>query len=190
VVNHVDEMENPRAIRTADGHVRVDFFVRKIEIDFAADQIVDDNMLAGRTKPQRALVVEDVTGILQFLQITLVNFVALALKIGPEISADVRPFIPIQPEPSQSFINGRRGLFGVAGAIGIFHSQHKCPTVMPSEKPVKERGSRPADVQISRWRRGETNADFVHLSVILSESEGSRKLSLAAGSIGFARDDG
>jgi hypothetical protein len=62
--------------------------------------------------------------------------------------------------------------------------------VMPSEKPVKERGSRPADVQISRWRRGETNADFVHLSVILSESEGSRKLSLAAGSIGFARDDG
>src|SRR5437762_1700258 len=95
VVNHVDEMKNPRTVRAADGHVRVDFLVRKIEIDFAANEIINHDMLAGRTKPQRALIVEDVTGILQFLQITLVNFVALTLKIRPEISADVRPFIPI-----------------------------------------------------------------------------------------------
>ena len=51
VVNHVDEMKNPRAIGTADGHVRVDFLVRKIEIDFAANEIVDHNMLARRPKP-------------------------------------------------------------------------------------------------------------------------------------------
>ena len=88
-------MKNPRTVRAADGHVRVDFLVRKIEIDFAANEIINHDMLAGRTKPQRALIVEDVTGILQFLQITLVNFVALTLKIRPEISADVRPFIPI-----------------------------------------------------------------------------------------------
>src|SRR5689334_7431627 len=98
-VNHVDEMENPRAIWAADGHVRVDFFVGKIEIDFAANEIVDHDMLAGRTKPQRALVVEDVTGILQFLQVTLVSLVPLTLKIGPELSAYMRPFIPIQSEP-------------------------------------------------------------------------------------------
>src|SRR6478752_1457927 len=117
VVNHVDEMKNPRAIRTADGHVRVDFLVREIEIDLAANEIVDHYMLAGRTKPQRALIVEDVTGILQFLQVALVN--------------------------------GRRGFFGVAGAISIFHPQNKCAAVMSSKKPVEERGPRAADVEIA-----------------------------------------
>ena len=46
-INHVDEMENPLAIRAADGHVGVDFLVRQIEIDFAANEIVDHDMLAG-----------------------------------------------------------------------------------------------------------------------------------------------
>ena len=52
VVNHVDEMENPRAIRAANGHVRVDFLVRKIEIDFAANEIVDHDMRSFITKKQ------------------------------------------------------------------------------------------------------------------------------------------
>src|SRR5437868_5640143 len=153
-------MENPRAIRAADSHVRVDFLVRKIEIDFAADQIVNHHMLAGRMKPQRALIVEDVTGILHLLQVTLVNFIALTLKIGPELSAKMRPFIPIQSEPPQSLVDGRRGFLRVTRAVGIFDPQNKCAAVMSSEEPVKERGPRPADVQVPGRRWSETDSDF------------------------------
>src|SRR5215471_2966106 len=85
VVNHVHEMENPGPIRTTNGHVWVDFLVRKIENDFAANEIVDHDMLAGRTKSQRSLVVENVTRILKFLQVTFINFVPLTLEIGSEL---------------------------------------------------------------------------------------------------------
>src|SRR4029450_6738748 len=95
VVDHIDEMKDPRAIGTTDGHVRVDLLVRKIEIDFAANEIVDQDVLARGTKSQRSLVFKNVTGILQLLEIPLVNFVALTLKIGPEISADMRAFVPV-----------------------------------------------------------------------------------------------
>ena len=50
---------------------------------------------------------------------------------------------------------------------------------MPCEKPVEKCRARPANVQITGGRGGETDADFgSHAIVILSESEGSRKSSM------------
>src|SRR5260370_27491619 len=46
VVDHVDEMKDPGAVRTANGHVGMGLLVRKIEIDFAGNEIVDDHMFA------------------------------------------------------------------------------------------------------------------------------------------------
>src|ERR1700736_4487869 len=98
--------------------------VGEIEIYFAADKIVHDDVLAGRTKPQRTLVFEDVTTVLEFFQVALVNFSALALKIGTEISTDVGAFIPIQSEPFQTFVNRGRGFFSVAFSVGVFDTQN------------------------------------------------------------------
>ena len=99
VVDHIHEMKNPRAIRTADCHVGMRRRIGEIEIDFAAHDVVDDDVLARRTKSQRTLVFEDVTGILKFLQVALVKFCALTLQIRSEIAADVRTFVPIQAQP-------------------------------------------------------------------------------------------
>ena len=67
VVDHVDEMKNPGAVRPADGHVGMRARIGEIEIDLAADEIVDNDVLARRTEAQRALVFENVAGVLKFL---------------------------------------------------------------------------------------------------------------------------
>src|SRR5204863_2853311 len=95
VVNHVDEMENPRSIWPADCHIRMRSRIGEIEIDFAADKIVHDHMLTRRAETQSARVFEDVARVLKSLEVAFVNFGALALKVRTEIAADVRAFVPI-----------------------------------------------------------------------------------------------
>jgi hypothetical protein len=92
-------MKNPRAIRTADGHVRVRSRIAKVEIDLAAHNVVHEHVFAWRTKSHRALVLEDVTGILKLLQVALVQLGSLTLQVRSEFAADVRTFVPIQAKP-------------------------------------------------------------------------------------------
>ena len=117
-------------------------------------------MLARRPKSQRALVLENVTGVLKFIQVTLVKFCAFALQIRPQLAAKVRAFIPIQAQPFQSFVDGGHRFLGVALHIGVFDAQHEFPAVMSREQPVEKRGTRSADVQITGRRGGEANADL------------------------------
>ena len=46
VVDHVDEMKNPRAVRPADRHVGVRFGIRQVKIDLSADDVIDHDMFA------------------------------------------------------------------------------------------------------------------------------------------------
>ena len=57
--------------------------------------VVNDHVFARRTKPNRAVVFEDVAAVLKFFQSVLVNRVALALKIRSEFPAGVWAFVPI-----------------------------------------------------------------------------------------------
>src|ERR1700693_3434583 len=160
VVDHVDEMKNPRAIRPPHVRVRVVARIREIEIDFAANEIVHDHMLARRTKSERALVFKDMACVLKLLQVALVNFSALTLKIRAEIPADVRTFVPINSQPLQSFVNRRGGLLGVALGVGIFDSKNELAPVMMHKEPVEKRSARATDVQITRGRWRKPNSNF------------------------------
>src|SRR5205814_7279914 len=102
----------------------------------------------------------NVTVILLFFEVALVDFVALTLEIGPVVSANVRAFIPIQSEPSQTFVDCGRGFFGVTRAIGILDSQNEGAAVMPGKKPVKQRGARPTNVEIAGGRWGKTHPNL------------------------------
>src|SRR5262245_1244208 len=99
IVDHVDEMKNPRAVWTPDRHVGVRGGIAEIEIDSSGYEIVHDDVLAWRPKPQRPVVFEYVTGVLKFVQVTLVEFCAFALQIRTELAAAARPLIPIHPIP-------------------------------------------------------------------------------------------
>ena len=108
----------------------------------------------------RASVFENVTGILQLLQILFVNRIALALKIRAEITANMRTFVPVQPEPMQAVINRGRSFLGVARFIRILDAENKCPAVMAREEPVEKRRARAADMQVTsrRWSKTNTNS--------------------------------
>src|SRR6266508_5380795 len=136
--------------------------IGQIEIDPAADEIVDDDVFARRTETQNSLVFEDVASILKLLQVTFVKFCALALQIWPKIAAHMRAFIPVQAEPLQPFVNCGRRFFDMARLVGVFDSQNELSAVMPRKEPVKKRRSRAAEVEIAGGRGGETDADFRH----------------------------
>ena len=143
--------------------------IGEIEIDLAADEIVDDDVFARRTEAQSSLVFEDVAGVLKFLQIALVKFCALALQIWPEIAAHMRAFIPVQAEPFQSIVNCGRRFFDMARSVGVFDAQNEFAAVMPRKEPVEERRSRAADVEIASRRGGETDADVrIHCRIRLA----------------------
>jgi hypothetical protein len=61
--------------------------------------------------------------------------------------------------------------------------------VMSREQPVEKRSARSADVQITGWRERNERGRQSSLTVILSESEGSRKSSITCEIPRSARDD-
>ena len=83
---------------------------------------------------------------------------AFGLKVRPVGSADVRPFVPVEPEPPQAVEDAFDHLARRAFGVGIFDAQDEHTAVAAREKPVEERGSGAADVQIAGWRRCEANA--------------------------------
>ena len=133
--------------------------IAEIEIDLAADEIVNHDVFARRTKSQSSLIFEDMTGVLELIEIEFVEVRAFALQVRAEISPHMRAFIPIKAEPLQSFINCGHGFFGIARPIGVLNAQNEFPPVMPREKPVKKRSACPANVQISSRRGGEADAN-------------------------------
>ena len=98
--------------------------IRKIKIDFPANKIAHDHVLARRPETQCARIFENMTAVLKLLQVALVNICALTLQIWAKISANVRTFIPIEAEPLQTLVNRCGGFFGVARSISVLDAQN------------------------------------------------------------------
>src|SRR5439155_7275839 len=84
---------------------------------------------------------------------------AFGLKVRPVWSADVGPFVPVQPEPPQAVENAFDHLGRRAFDVGVFDTEDERAAMPAREEPVEERGARAADVQIAGWRGGESYAD-------------------------------
>src|SRR5437773_3039815 len=151
-------------------------FIRQIKIDLAADEIIDNHMLARGTKSQSTLIFEDAAGVLEFLQVALVKFCPFALQIGPEISTHMRAFVPSKAEPLQSVVNCRHGFFGVTRAVGILDAQNEPAAVMSRKEPIKKRRTRTPDVEIASGRGSKADADFgIHRAINLVTDETQMK---------------
>src|SRR5207244_4115269 len=159
VVDHIDEVKNPRAVGPAYRHIGMGAWICEIEIDFAADDVIDRHVLTRRTKTERARIFKNVARILKLFQIPLVNIRSFALQIRSEISAGMRTFIPVEAEPAQSFINRRGGFFGIARSIGVLDAQNEFAVVMSREEPIEKGRTGAADVEIASGRGGKTDAD-------------------------------
>src|SRR5437868_13894872 len=115
-------------------------------------------------------------GVLQLLEVTLVDVISLALKIRPKVTPHMRAFVPLQLEPAEPFIDRSCRFLGVARLVRVFNTKDKGAAVMSRKEPIEKRRARSSDVQVAGGRRCEANTDWgTHFSVILSESEGPRK---------------
>ena len=108
----------------------------------------------------------------------------LRLEIRTERSADERPFIPVEAKPSQPVEDavdhvGRRSL-----GVRVFDPEHERAAVPAREQPVEERGARAADVQVSRRRRREADANHPAIVVAREISGPARPVELAAVAFG------
>src|SRR5260370_40657649 len=109
--------------------------IRKIKIDFAADNVIDKHVFARRPETQCARIFKNMAAVLKLLQVALVNICALTLQIWAEIAANVRPFIPIEAEPAQTLVDRCCGFFGLTRSVGIFDTQNEFAAAMPGEEP-------------------------------------------------------
>src|SRR4030095_4759608 len=149
VVDHIHEVKNPRAVGAADRHIGMGAWICEIEIDFAADEVIDHHVLTRRAKTERARIFENVATILKFLQIAFVNLRSLALQIRSHISNGVTTLVPIEAKPAQSFIDRSGGLFGVACSVGVLDAQNEFAAMMSREEPIKKRRARTADMEVT-----------------------------------------
>src|SRR5438046_4731366 len=172
VVDHIDEVKNPRAVGPADRHIGMGAWICEIKIDFAADDVIDHHVLTRRAKTERACVFENMAGVLKLFQIPLVNIRSLALQIRSEISAGMRTFIPIETEPAQSIIDRGSGFFGIARSIDVLDAQNEFAVVMAREEPIEKSRTCAADVEIASGRGGKADADAgIHCTTSLSTDQ-------------------
>src|SRR5271157_1037280 len=85
---------------------------------------------------------------------------AIALTIRRVRSADIGTFIPIDAEPLQVFQKLSFEALFAALDIGILDAQDHDAALLPCEQPVEKRGAGVANVQLSRGRRSEANANL------------------------------
>ena len=137
IVDHIDEVENPRPVRAAHGHVGVSPGIREIENDGAADFVMDGDAFARGAETQRAGILVNHALVLKNFQVAFVNRSAFALVIGSVIAALLRALVPVESEPAQTVINPAHGLVVVALAIGVLDAQDKRSSGMAGVQPVE-----------------------------------------------------
>lgn len=70
-----------------------------------------------------------------------------------------RSFIPIEPEPTESFQNWFERGFNIALLVGIVDPQDELAAVFTSEQPVEQSGANSTDVKIARGAGSEASAN-------------------------------
>ena len=90
----------------------------------------------------------------------------LRLKIRRVRTADVGPFVPVEPEPPQALDDPRDHVPGRSLGVRVLDAQDERAAMAAREEPVEERRARAADVQITGRRRREANANHPFLRVL------------------------
>ena len=76
-----------------------------------------------------------------------------------------RTFIPSDSQPRKALQNSIHHFIGGALEVRIFNPQNQSPAKMARVKPVKQRRSRPSNMQIAGRRRSKTQAGFSRVRV-------------------------
>ena len=93
----------------------------------------------------------------QGLRVLAIELGPLRLEVRRVRPADVRPFVPVEPEPAQAVDDAGDHLPRRPLGVGVLDAQHERAAMPPREQPVEERRARAADVEVAG--RGRRKAD-------------------------------
>src|SRR5262249_2675158 len=94
----------------------------------------------------------------ELLRVGLIQMQPLGLAIGTARSPDVRPLVPIEPQPPQIAHDRRLGFARRSADVGVLDPQNEGAALPAGEEPVEQRGPRVAHVELPGRTRGETNS--------------------------------
>ena len=86
----------------------------------------------------------------------------LGLPVRPEAATDLGAFVPVQAEPTQRVEQTCVRVFAVACRIGVFDPEHEGAARMTRVRPVEQRSTHIADMQVAGRRGTEANAYVSH----------------------------
>ena len=95
----------------------------------------------------------------QLLGIGKIGVLALALDIRPAGTADVGPFIPVQPAGAERVIDHFGGAFHKALLVGVLDPQDELTVILLCKKIGIERGANAAQVHKAGGAGGKTGSD-------------------------------
>jgi hypothetical protein len=164
IIDDVDEVENGRAILALDDEVG---FVRAVELDVATNEVVHGNGRLGRAETDRAVRFISLALGHQLLDRLAINPPALALEIGAAIAlhpaAELRPLVPVHPEPAQPLQDHVDVLGLVPRGVGVLHAQDERAAGVAGIEPVEKRGAGAADMKHAGGRRRKADTNGFHV---------------------------
>src|ERR1700730_1638563 len=154
IVDHIHKVKDPRAVWATNCHIR---FHTAIELDPAADLIINHNWASRRSKSDCSSILINAALFLEPLEVFFIDRAALALKIRPKFTAFSGTFVPFQSKPLQTLIYHADRLVMFTTLIGVLDPEDKSTAVVPSKQPIEKGSSCSTDVQKTGWRRSKTN---------------------------------
>ena len=121
-----------------------------------------DGLGAVKAEAPCAVVLVHASGILELLEIGVVNIVALALEVGAAVAALHGAFIPVQAQPFHAGEDCAGGFLRVAGVVRILNAENEGAPHLAGEQPVEQGGAGAADVEVARGGRCESCSDGTH----------------------------
>ena len=121
-----------------------------------------DGLGAVKAEAPGAVVLVHASGVLELLEIGVVNIVALALEVGTAVAALHGAFIPVQAQPLHAGEDCAGGFLRVAGVVRILNAEDEGAARLAGEQPVEQGGACAADVEVARGGRCESCSDVTH----------------------------
>ena len=96
---------------------------------------------------------------MKFFEPALINPGSLGLEIRAMLAALLMALIPVQSKPPHSAKDGFTSFPRMSGLVRILPPQNKTSSVLTGKKPVEERSSCSADVELTSRRGGEAGTN-------------------------------
>jgi hypothetical protein len=94
----------------------------------------------------------------ELLDRRLIERQALGLVVGRVRPADLGPFVPVDPQPTETVEDRGQRIGQIPLRVGVVDPQDELAAMAAGEEPVEQRRAHPADVQVTGGRGGEANA--------------------------------